>query len=65
MLQCMHRKTNESTLNQTVNLPAQQTCQLQHLIIYSLMVVWFEAFHIEITSLSAEKYETQGADKVH
>jgi hypothetical protein len=34
-------------------------------LIYSLMAVWFETFHREITSLSAEKYETQGAYKVH
>ena len=37
---------------------------MQHPIIYSLMAVWFETFHKEITSLSAEKYEKQGADKV-
>jgi len=29
------------------------------------MVVWVETFHRKITSLSAETYETQGADKVH
>jgi len=36
---------------------------MQHPI--KLMVVWFETFHREITSLSAETYETLGADKVH
>jgi len=29
------------------------------------MVVWFQTFQKEITSLSAGKYETQGPDKVH
>jgi len=34
---------------------------MQHPIIYSLMVVWFETFYKEITSLSAEKNEAQSS----